>query len=101
MGEGLRPTLARLRIDFATLIGAGVLLAGVTGLASMMAGAPFLTSATGHWHVPLVGDIPLGSAMAFDLGVFMAVLGTTLLTLTALEQARRKSAASQEDTGWN
>jgi hypothetical protein len=28
--------------------------------------------------------------MAFDLGVFMAVLGTTLLIVTAIGQARRK-----------
>ena len=89
MGEGLRPTLTRLRIDFGILVGAGVLLAGLTGLASVMLGAPFLTSASGHQHLPLLGEIPLASAMAFDLGVFMAVLGTTLLTLTVLGQARR------------
>jgi len=97
MGDGLRPMLARARIDFPGLIGAGVLLAGVTGLASVLADAPFLTSATGHWHVPLIGDLPLASAMVFDLGVFMAVLGTTLLTLTALGQARCKTPVSQED----
>jgi multicomponent K+:H+ antiporter subunit A len=98
MGEGLRPMLVRGRIDFAALIGGGVLLAGLTGLASMVAGAPFLTSATGHVHVPLVGDIPLASAMTFDLGVFMAVLGTTLLMLTVLGEARHKSPATDEES---
>ncbi|BFU94396.1 MAG: monovalent cation/H+ antiporter subunit A [Nitrospira sp.] len=97
MGEGLRPMLARMRIDFPVLIGAGVLLAGVTGVASVLAGAPFLTSATGHWHVPLIGDLSLTSAMAFDLGVLMAVFGATLLTLTALGQARCKAPVSPED----
>ncbi|MBX3300821.1 MAG: monovalent cation/H+ antiporter subunit A [Nitrospira sp.] len=98
MGDGLRPILARVRIDFLALIGAGVLLAGVTGLASMLAGAPFLTSATGHWRIPLIGDLTLASAIAFDLGVFMVVLGATLLTLTALGQARCTASASREDT---
>jgi multicomponent K+:H+ antiporter subunit A len=62
----------------------------------MLAGAPFLTSAVGHQHVPLLGEIPLTSATAFDLGVFMAVLGTTLLILTALGQTRRKRPSTGE-----
>ncbi|MGH8432415.1 MAG: hydrogen gas-evolving membrane-bound hydrogenase subunit E, partial [Solimonas sp.] len=90
MGEGLQQTLTRIRIDFRILLGSGLLLAGLTGLAGILAGAPFLTGKAGHQHLPLLGEIPLASAMAFDLGVFMAVLGTTLLTLTALGQARRK-----------
>ncbi|HET6674728.1 MAG TPA: monovalent cation/H+ antiporter subunit A [Nitrospiraceae bacterium] len=101
MGEGLHPILTRVRIDFLVLIGAGVLLAGLTGLAGMMAGRPFLTSANGDLHIPFLGDLPLASAVAFDLGVFMAVLGTALLTLTALGQARRKSPEAEEGRPWN
>lgn len=97
MGEGLQLTYARLRIDFGILLGVGVLLAGLTGLASLIAGAPFLTSATGHWDIAWLGEISLGSATAFDLGVFMAVFGTTLMTLTALGQARRKPAAAGKE----
>ncbi|MDF0668245.1 MAG: monovalent cation/H+ antiporter subunit A [Nitrospira sp.] len=96
MGEGLQQTLTRIRIDFRILLGSGLLLAGLTGLAGMLAGAPFLTSAVGHQHVPLLGEIPLASATVFDLGVFMAVLGATLLTLSALGQARRKPASTGE-----
>jgi multicomponent K+:H+ antiporter subunit A len=101
MGEGLSPILARVRIDYTLVIGAGVGVAGFTGLAGMLAGTPFLTSAAGHFHVPFLGEIPLASAMAFDLGVFMAVLGTTLLTLIALGQARRKPPATEEEPSWN
>ncbi|MCE3224590.1 MAG: monovalent cation/H+ antiporter subunit [Nitrospira sp.] len=90
MGEGLRETLVRLRFDFRILLGAGLLLAGLTGFAGILAGTPFLTNISWHQHVPLLGEIPLASAMAFDLGVFMAVLGTTLLIVTAIGQARRK-----------
>lgn len=93
--------LSRMRIDFMILSGAGIFLAGLTGLAGVPAGAPFLTSTAGHLHVPLIGDIPLASAMVFDLGVFMAVLGTTLLTLTALGLARRETPATEEETSWN
>jgi multicomponent K+:H+ antiporter subunit A len=51
--------------------------------------------------VPLLGEIPLVSAMGFDLGVFMAVFGTTLLTLTSLGQVHRKPSATREDRQWN
>ncbi len=101
MGEGLHAILTRVRIDFMALIGAGVFLAGLTGLASVMAGRPFLTSANSDLHIPFLGEVPLASAIMFDLGVFMAVLGTALLTLTALAQARRKSPAPEEGTPWN
>ncbi|MDC8446856.1 MAG: monovalent cation/H+ antiporter subunit A [Nitrospira sp.] len=96
MGEGLQQTLTRIRIDFRILLGSGLLLAGLTGLAGMLAGAPFLTSAVGHQHVPLLGEIPLASATVFDLGVFTAVLGATLLILNALGQARRKPPSTGE-----
>jgi multicomponent K+:H+ antiporter subunit A len=31
---------------------------------------PFLTSAFGHFHLPLIGEFELATAMLFDLGVF-------------------------------
>lgn len=96
MGEGLQRTLTRMRLDFRVLLGSGLLLAALTGLGGLLAGVPFLTSAVGHPHVPLLGEIPLASATVFDLGVFMAVLGATLLTLTALGQARRKLSLTGE-----
>ncbi len=94
MGAGLRTTLTRLRLDFRTMLGAGLLLASLTGLAGILAGAPFLSSRSGHQHLPLLGEIPLASATAFDLGVFMAVFGTTLLTVTAIGQARHKPSST-------
>ena len=85
-----------MRIDFARLLAAGILLAAGTGVASLVAGAPFLTSAHGHPYVPLLGEIPLASAMAFDLGVFMTVLGATMLALTVLAQASARPPSVPE-----
>jgi multicomponent K+:H+ antiporter subunit A len=101
MGEGLRRMLARIRIDFWLWIGGGVVIAGLTGLASMVAGLPFLTSGTRHPAVPLLGEIPLVSAMGFELGVFTAVLGTTLLILTSIGQVRRKTSMTGKGRQWN
>jgi multicomponent K+:H+ antiporter subunit A len=95
IGQGLQPTLARMHVDFAALVGGGLLLAGATGAASLVPGAAFLTSAHGHLHIPLLGDIPVGSALVFDLGVFMTVIGATMLALTAIARAGTRSSTEQ------
>ena len=43
--------------------------AGLAGLGSWWFGFPFLTSAFGHFSLPLVGEFELATAMLFDLGV--------------------------------
>jgi multicomponent K+:H+ antiporter subunit A len=47
-------------------------------------GHPFLTSSFGHPVLPVLGEVPVASAMFFDLGVFMTVVGATLLALSAI-----------------
>jgi multicomponent K+:H+ antiporter subunit A len=84
LANGVAWTQARLPRDLHPLIGAGLLIATLTGLGSLAFGFPFLTSAFGHFHWPLVGDIELASAMAFDLGVYLVVVGATLLILIHL-----------------
>jgi multicomponent K+:H+ antiporter subunit A len=81
---GTRWVEARVAIHPARWIAVGLLSALVTGLGAVALGYPFLTSHTAHVSLPLVGELPLPSAAAFDLGVFSAVVGATLLILTAL-----------------
>ena len=79
-------------------IGAGLLLGLCTGLGSLLFGYPFLTTHTAHLRLPLLGEIHLPSATAFDLAVFLVVVGSTLVMLTALAhqslRVRRKSEQS-------
>jgi multicomponent K+:H+ antiporter subunit A len=91
MALGLAETEARLRLRFDRMIGIGLLVAIGTGLASFAFDAPFLTSAHGHPRVPLLGEIPLASAALFDLGVYLGVVGATLLTLVTLGHATRRA----------
>ncbi|MFS8035993.1 monovalent cation/H+ antiporter subunit A [Xanthobacter sp. AM11] len=76
----------RMKVDAQTMIGAGVAIAGLTGLAALAFGRPFLTSTFGHLHWPIVGDFELASAMGFDLGVFLTVVGVMLLSLAQLSR---------------
>ncbi len=75
---------ARMRIRPVRWIGSGLLLAALTGLGAVAFGYPFLTTHTPHVTVPMLGEVHLPSATFFDLGVFSAVVGATLLVLTAL-----------------
>ncbi|ACE84788.1 monovalent cation/H+ antiporter subunit A [Cellvibrio japonicus] len=74
----------RLPLEYRRLSVLGVLIAAVTGLASWVFGYPFLTSTFTHVHWPLVGEFELASAMAFDTGVYITVVGATLLMLAQL-----------------
>ncbi len=65
-------------------LGTGLLVAAATGAGAWLFGYPFLTSHTAHLHVPLLGEIHVPSAAAFDLGVFAVVVGATMLILVAL-----------------
>lgn len=80
----------RMKADAQGMIGAGVAVAGLTGMAAFAFGHPFLTSAHGHFHLPVVGDIELASAMAFDLGVFLTVVGVMLLSLGQLARVEQR-----------
>ncbi len=60
------------------------MLACATGLGAWLFGHPFLTTHTAHVDWPLVGELHLPSAFVFDLGVFVVVVGTTMLMLVAL-----------------
>ena len=65
----------------------------LTGLGSWLLGYPFLTSGFGHPTVPIIGELPLASAAAFDLGVYLAVVGATLLALTDLGRLAGRPSA--------
>ena len=52
---------------------------------------PFLTSAFSHLNWPIVGEFEVASAIAFDLGVFLVVVGSTVLILVQLGQLSRNS----------
>lgn len=84
VASGVRWTEARIAPDYRALAGAGILVAGLTGLGSLVFGFPFLTTAFGHFHVPGLGEIELATAMVFDLGVYATVTGTTLLIVSHL-----------------
>ncbi|WP_438971308.1 monovalent cation/H+ antiporter subunit A [Methylophaga sp.] len=84
LANGIDWTNARINIDMHIVIGFGLLAAVGTGIVSMLISYPFLTSAFTYLEWPIVGKFEVASAMAFDLGVFLVVIGATVLILVEL-----------------
>jgi multicomponent K+:H+ antiporter subunit A len=87
IAHGVDGGATRRRPDYARITASGLLIAGATGVAAWGLGKPFLTSAHAEPVLPLIGALPLGSATLFDLGIYLAVVGTTMLMLGSLADA--------------
>ena len=72
-------------------IGYGLFIALFTGMAAWIWQRPFLTSAHGYVAVPLIGKMHLASAAAFDVGVYVTVVGSTLLLISVLGDSRHST----------
>jgi multicomponent K+:H+ antiporter subunit A len=77
-------------------IGSGLLIATLTGIGAFVLGRPYLTSAHANPVLPLLGEAPLATAAIFDLGVYITVVGATMLMLSALGAASKEPPRSQD-----
>ena len=73
-----------MRVEAPALLGAGLVLAGLTGVASLVAGKSFLESAKATFHVPVMGEVHASSSLPFDIGVYLVVVGLVLMVLRTL-----------------
>ena len=89
MASGFAWTQARQRIEYHAMIGIGVIMAGLTGAGAWVFGRPFLTSNYTYVHLPPIEEFELATAMLFDLGVFLTVLGAVMLMLYSLSRIAR------------
>ena len=92
MSHGQRWVGERSALDYRSWMGWGLLIAGATGLASWWYGAPFLTTTYDYPWLPGVGSVPMASAAAFDLGVYLVVVGATVVMLTDLGRLSVKAS---------
>ena len=97
MASGIAWTQQQWRLAFHPLIAFGVLIAAATGAGSLLLNHPFLTSTFGHVTLPVVGEFELASAMLFDLGVFLTVVGVIMLILANLGKLTRRGLRLKEN----
>lgn len=97
MASGFNWTSARLRYPYHGIIGAGVLIAGLTGIGSWFASKPFLTSDFTYVRIPPFQKFELATAALFDLGVFLAVVGAVMLSLESFSRLARRAHMPDTD----
>jgi len=96
LANGISWTAERLKIDMHWVIGLGLLIATATGLVAMGLGYPFLTTTFTYVTWPVVGKFEVASAIAFDLGVFLVVVGATVMSLVQLGRLSDASHKQQQ-----
>ena len=80
-------------------IGSGLCIAGFTGMAAWLWTRPFLTSAHFYLDIPLIGKSHIASAVAFDLGVYLTVVGATMLMISVLADSRHSTMSGPIPNG--
>lgn len=73
-----------LPVEPGRILGAGLAIAAGTATASLFFGAPALSSAMFTFTVPLLGQIKIVTALFFDLGIYLIVVGLVLDILRSL-----------------
>lgn len=74
--------------DFKNVAAVGVLIAIVTGMGGLFFGQPFLTQTFGYFNLPIFGKTELATALLFDTGVALAVIGTSVTIILTISDDR-------------
>jgi multicomponent K+:H+ antiporter subunit A len=96
MANGVDWVKHRFDYNYQTLASVGVMIALFTGLGSWFFGKNFLTSWFAHVHWPIVGEFEIATAILFDLGVYLTVIGATLMILANFGQMTTRHRPRQE-----
>lgn len=88
-----------LRIDDKRTITLGLAISFIVPILLMLFGNPLFTHQHTYLELPVFGEVPLHTAVIFDVGVYITVVGTTLLiiTLLASEQFMSDSEGADKD----
>lgn len=73
-----------LPLNYVTMTAIGLLLALATAAASIIFDVPFFTHAYDYFDLPLFGKTSLHSAMLFDAGVYLVVVGVTMTIIQTI-----------------
>ncbi|OIJ16186.1 Na(+)/H(+) antiporter subunit B [Anaerobacillus arseniciselenatis] len=72
--------------NYTTMIATGMLLAIGTGVVSMFLGDAYLTQYFDYFQLPILGETELTTALPFDLGIYLVVVGVALLSILTIAE---------------
>ncbi|HZK43547.1 MAG TPA: Na(+)/H(+) antiporter subunit B [Syntrophomonadaceae bacterium] len=84
----LESVLMNIPLDFKGIAATGVLIAVLTGLSAIFIDTPFLTQRFGYINLPIFGSIEYATAVLFDIGVALAVIGTSVTIILSIGNDR-------------
>ncbi|MFC0525008.1 Na(+)/H(+) antiporter subunit B [Pontibacillus salicampi] len=85
MTYGFESVKKIIPINFRYVIPFGLLTAVLSGVGSFVFDVPFLSHTFAHFsHVPILGEVELATAMFFDLGVYLTVVGVALTIILSI-----------------
>ena len=90
--QGARAVEATFGFDYLRGIAIGLLLAVLGGVGPWWFGLPFMTSGHLDLELPVIGLLPLASALVFDTGVYVVVFAGTLLMLSTMGTVKHRQA---------
>lgn len=80
----LKTVMTCLPINYTVMTAIGLLLALVTAAGSIVFNVPFFTHAFDYFELPLLGKQSLHTAMLFDTGVYLVVVGVTMTIIQTI-----------------
>ncbi len=81
---GIKTVKKIVPVNYVIMTSVGLLLAIATAAASILFDVPFFTHAYDYFDLPLFGKTSLHSAMLFDAGVYLVVVGVTMTIIQTI-----------------
>ncbi|TFE03773.1 Na(+)/H(+) antiporter subunit B [Jeotgalibacillus salarius] len=76
-----------LPFDYRLMTAAGLMIAVLTGAGALLFNQPFLTHAYDYFNLPLLGETSLHTAVLFDIGVYLVVIGVTMTIIQTIGES--------------
>jgi len=73
-----------LPVNFIYVAAVGLFISISTGIGSFLFGAQFLSHAFDYFNLPLLGKTELATAVLFDIGVYLVVVGVTMTIIQTI-----------------
>jgi multicomponent Na+:H+ antiporter subunit A len=80
---GLSAVRRSFRLDPWTILGTGLAVSVTVAIIPLLFGGAVLEHATLKLHPPLLGEVKVTSALPFDIGVYLVVIGLALMIFEA------------------
>ncbi|AKG04500.1 MULTISPECIES: Na(+)/H(+) antiporter subunit B [Salimicrobium] len=90
MAYGQEAMKSSLPINFRFLFKLGLLIALATGMGSFLFNEPFLSQTFAYFQLPVLGRTELATALLFDLGVYLTVIGITMTIILSIAEDHKE-----------